>query len=347
MANHDDISKLTTIEWKNNKVYMIEQNLLPIELKNIECKTYEEVAEAIETMVIRGAPAIGVAAAFGLALAAKNSKEKNFDVTMKTAAERLAKTRPTAVNLFWAINRIMKLTNNNLSYEEKKQAIIKEAQKIKEEDIQINIDMGNHGQTLINDGDNILTHCNAGGLATVKYGTALGVIRAAWGKGKKINVYADETRPKLQGARLTSFELHYDGIPVTVITDNMAGYLMSKGMIDKIIVGADRIVSTGHVFNKIGTYSVAVLAKYHNNIPFYVAAPSSTFDLEKKYDEVIIEERESREIKYVGNTRIVPKEVPVFNPAFDMTPPELVTAIITEKGIIKPPYEVNIPKLIK
>jgi len=326
---------------------MIEQNLLPLELKNVEFTTYEEVAVAIETMIVRGAPAIGVAAGFGLALAAKNSTDKNFDSIMKTAAERLARTRPTAVNLFWAIDRIMKLSNSNLSIAEKREAIIQEAQKMRDEDIQINIDMGDHGQTLIKDGDNVLTHCNAGGLATVKYGTALGVIRGAWAKGKKINVYADETRPRLQGAKLTSFELHYDGIPVTVITDNMAGHLMSKGMIDKIVVGADRIVSTGHVFNKIGTYSIAVLANYHDKIPFYVAAPSSTFDLEKKFDEVIIEERDSREVKYVGVTQIVPEKVPVYNPAFDMTPPELVTAIITEKGIIKPPYDINIPKMIK
>ena len=344
---NNDISKLTTIDWKdNNIVYMIDQNLLPVKLKYIKCKNYEQVAEAIETMVIRGAPAIGVAAAMGLALAAKNSNEKNFDFIMKTAAERLRETRPTAVNLFWAIDHIMKIAQKDIPYHEKRDAIIEEAKKMRDEDIKINMDMGNYGQELFNDGDNILTHCNAGGLATVKYGTALGVIRAAWSKGKKIHVYADETRPKLQGARLTSFELHYDGIPVTVITDNMAGFLMSKGQIDKIIVGADRIVSTGHVFNKIGTYSVAVLAKYHGNIPFYVAAPSSTFDLKKKYDEVIIEKRESREITHVGSTRIVPEEVPVFNPAFDMTPPELVTAIITEKGVIYPPYDENISKMI-
>ena len=343
----NNISKLTTIEWKNEKVYMIEQNLLPVELKTVEFKTYEEVAIAIETMIVRGAPAIGVSAAFGLALAAKNSNDENFNSTMKTAAERLAKTRPTAVNLFWAIERIMKLTNSDLSIPKKREVIIEEAKKIRDEDIQINIDMGEHGQTLISEGDNVLTHCNAGGLATVKYGTALGVIRAAWGKGKKIHVYADETRPRLQGAKLTSFELHYDGIPVTVISDNMAGHLMLKGKIDKIVVGADRIVSTGHVFNKIGTYSVAILANYHDKIPFYVAAPSSTFDLEKKHDEVIIEERNGSEVTHVGVTQIVPDGVKVYNPAFDMTPPELVTAIITEKGIIKPPYDVNIPKMIK
>ena len=325
---------------------MIDQNLLPSKLKYIKCKNYEQVAEAIEIMNIRGAPAIGVAAAMGLALAAKNSNEKNFDFIMKNAAERLRITRPTAVNLFWAIDRIMKIAETDKPYQEKRNAIIEEAKKMRDEDIKINMDMGMNGQELFKDGDNILTHCNAGGLATVKYGTALGVIRAAWGKGKKIHVYADETRPRLQGARLTSFELHYDGIPVTVITDNMAGFLMSKGKIDKIVVGADRIVSTGHVFNKIETYSVAVLAKYHGNIPFYVAAPSSTFDMKQTHEEVIIEKRDSREITHVGNTRIVAEEVPVFNPAFDMTPPELVTAIITEKGIIYPPYDVNIPKMI-
>ncbi|MHA1298713.1 MAG: S-methyl-5-thioribose-1-phosphate isomerase [Candidatus Helarchaeota archaeon] len=338
--------RLVTIDWKDSKVIMIDQNALPEKLEYKEFTNYEEVAEAIEIMTIRGAPAIGAAAALGLALAAQSSTEENINHIMKIAAERLAKTRPTAVNLFWAIERIRKIFESDLPYREKKNKIIQEAVKIREEDIEINKKMGAFGQQLIDDGDTILTHCNAGGLATVEYGTALGVIRAAWENNKKIQVFADETRPRLQGAKLTAFELHYEGIPVTVISDNMAGSLMATGKINKIVVGADRIVKTGHVFNKIGTYSVAVLANYHK-IPFYVAAPQSTFDMKKSYDEVIIEERSPREMTHVGSTCIVPEGVKVINPAFDMTPPELVTAIITEKGIIYPPYLENIKEIFR
>ncbi|MHA1377528.1 MAG: S-methyl-5-thioribose-1-phosphate isomerase [Candidatus Helarchaeota archaeon] len=337
--------RLVTIDWKDGKVIMIDQNALPDKLVYKELETYEEVATAIEIMTIRGAPAIGAAAALGLALAAKSSTKENIDQLMKTAADRLAKTRPTAVNLFWAIKRIQNIYEANLPYEQKKDKIVQEALKIREEDIEINKKMGLNGQTLIDDGDYILTHCNAGGLATVEYGTALGVIRAAWENKKKIQVFADETRPRLQGARLTAFELHYEDIPVTVISDNMSGSLMAQGKIDKIIVGADRIVRTGHIFNKIGTYSIAVLANYHK-IPFYVAAPCSTFDMQTNHEEVIIENRSFKEVTYIGNTRIVPIGVKVINPAFDKTPPNLVSAIITEKGIIYPPYLENIKKLI-
>ncbi len=336
--------RLVTIDWKDGKVIMIDQNALPNELVYKEYDTYEKVAVAIEIMTIRGAPAIGAAAALGLALAAQSTTEKNFMEVMKTASDRLAKTRPTAVNLFWAIKRIGKITQSDLPYDQKRDKIIQEALKIREEDIEINKKMGANGEKLIDVGDTVLTHCNAGGLATVEYGTALGVIRAAWENNKKIQVIADETRPRLQGAKLTAFELNYEGIPVKVISDNTAGFLMSQQKINKIVVGADRIVKTGHVFNKIGTYSVAVLANYHK-IPFYVAAPLSTIDMEKSYQEVIIENRDAKEVTYCGKTRIVPEGVQVENIAFDMTPPELVTAIITEKKVIYPPYIENIPKL--
>ena len=255
--------RLVTIDWKDGKVIMIDQNALPNELIYKEFDTYEKVAVAIEIMTIRGAPAIGAAAALGLALAAQSTTESNFMEVMKVAADRLAKTRPTAVNLFWAIKRIGKIVQSELPYEQKRDKIIQEALKIREKDIEINKKMGANGEKLIDVGDTILTHCNAGGLATVEYGTALGVIRAAWENNKKIQVIADETRPRLQGAKLTAFELDYEGIPVKVISDNTAGFLMSQQKINKIVVGADRIVKTGHIFNKIGTYSVAVLANYH------------------------------------------------------------------------------------
>lgn len=343
-------SKLSTISaLEGNVVKLIDQNRLPTKLRYIRCRNYEQIAIAIEELAVRGAPAIGVAAAMGLALAALSTNEKNFDFVMRAAADRLRGTRPTAVNLFWAIDRIMEIVKEDLKYREKVKRIVEEANTIRLEDIKINKSIGEFGKDLIEDGDVILTHCNAGALATVKYGTALAVIRAAWDEGKRIEVIADETRPKLQGSRLTAFELQFDGIPVTVITDNMAGHYMAQGKIRKIIVGADRIVRTGHVFNKIGTYSVAVLAKYHENIPFYVAAPSSTFDLELEYQDVVIEDRDHREVFFMPGVtkRIVPEGVPVLNPAFDMTPPELVTGIITEHGIIYPPYEENIKKVLK
>ena len=340
---------LKPIEWKDKKLFLIDQNKLPKALTTVVCEDYLCVADAIKSMKVRGAPAIGATAAFGMALAILKSKAKTFDEAindLKTAANVLRKTRPTAINLFWAIDRMLNRLMKCKSLDELKAMAVSEALAIYNEDIAMNKQMGKHGNKLINDGDTILTHCNAGTLATAGYGTALGVIRAAWEEGKKINVFADETRPKLQGARLTAFELHYDKIPVTVITDNMAAYFMSKGIIKKVIVGADRILKTGHVINKIGTYGVAILARYHN-IPFYVAAPSSTFDLKNTVDNVIIEERVHDEVIFIGDYRIVPEGVPVKNPAFDITPPELVTGIITEKGIIYSPYEINIPKVIR
>lgn len=341
---------MKTITFSDGTVKILDQTILPHEVKYIDCKNYEEVAKAIEVMNIRGAPAIGVAAAFGLAVAAYHTTKQDineFREEMKEAAERLGKTRPTAVNLFWAIDRIVNLLGNYESVQDLKEKIINEAFLIAQEDYEINKTMGEHGATLIKNNFNILTHCNAGELATSgEYGTAVGVIKVAAEQGKKIHVYADETRPRLQGARLTAFELQQNNIPVTVITDNMAGWLLYQGKIDCVIVGADRILKTGHVTNKIGTHSVAILAN-HYKVPFYVAAPKSTFDLKTDLTDVVIEERDKREVTHVGTHQITPTGVPVINPAFDITPPEFVSAIITEKGIIYPPYEENIAQLFK
>jgi methylthioribose-1-phosphate isomerase len=297
-------------------------------------------------MKVRGAPAIGVAAAFGLVLAGfeyRNSLKDEFLIKMKEAATQLKQTRPTAVNLFWAIDRMLKiLEEKNLTVNDYLQELENEAKIIQNEDLAMNIKMGEFGQELIPHGANILTHCNAGALATAGFGTALGVIRAAFNKGKVKMIYVDETRPLLQGSRLTAFELMEDGMPVTLIADNMAAYFMQQGKIDCVIVGADRIAANGDVANKIGTYGLAVLAKYHS-IPFYVAAPKSTFDLSLNSGQAIpIEERNPDEIKKIGNEWIAPKKVKVINPAFDVTPHELITAIITDAGILRPSYKENI-----
>jgi len=329
---------MRTIEWRDGKVITIDQMKLPHEEVFIEMKNCEEVAEAIKTMKIRGAPLIGAAAAYGLALTAYHSKANSREdllAELERCGEMLRRTRPTAVNLFWAVDRVLRKANNvegDVSAIAEK--VVEEANLIAEEDVEANRRMGKFGAQLIRDGDTILTHCNAGALATVDYGTALGVIRAAWKEGKKIKVIATETRPKLQGARLTVYELMRDGIPVTLITDNMVGYVMYKGLVSKVIVGADRIVRDA-VINKIGTYTVAVLAHEHN-IPFYVAAPTSTFDLDKTSSQVIIEERDSQEVTHVLSVQIAPDGVKVLNPAFDITPLKYVSAIICEKGILKP-----------
>ena len=332
-------SEIRTIYWKNGTVVMIDQRLLPHKLRYLRLKTVKQVAKAIKDMAIRGAPAIGVAAAMGLALTAYHTRTKNREKLMeklRQSYEILRSTRPTAVNLFWALDRVMKVAESAADVEELRRRVIEEALRIAEEDVEINRRIGENGAKLIEDGDKILTHCNAGALATAGYGTALGVIRSAFAQGKRIMVYACETRPKLQGARLTVWELMRDGIPVKLITDNMAAFLMQRGEVDKVIVGADRILAkTGHVINKIGTLSHAIAAKYHN-IPFLVAAPFSTIDFKSSLEEVVIEERDPREVLYVGETRIAPKGVEVWNPAFDITPPELVTYIITEKGVYKP-----------
>ena len=340
--------RIRSIEWKENKVIIVNQLKLPTEIEYIECTTPERVVEAIKNMEIRGAPAIGAAAAYALALAAIRSNarsRKEFLKEIYEVAEKLKSTRPTAINLFWAINRVLKSAEKaEESIEKIVMTIVNEAKKIAEKDIKANKLIGKYGAKLIEDGDCILTHCNTGSLATVDYGTALGIIRAAVEEGKKIHVYVTETRPKLQGARLTALELKYENIPVTVICDNMVGYIMQKELVNKVFVGADRILRTGHVINKIGTYTIAVLAKYHN-VPFYVAAPTSTFDLKKALDQIEIEERSPEEVAFCGNIRVVPKGVNILNPAFDVTPPQLITAIITEKGILEPPLDHAITKI--
>ena len=346
-SNGDSSNLLLTVSWKNGLVIMIDQTKLPNKLEYVCCKDYREVANAIKNLVVRGAPAIGITAALGLALAAINSKAKSLSQLMADldiAFKVLQSTRPTAINLFWALKRVMEKAEDRKNIEEVKKVILDEALKMAEEDIEINKQMGRNGAKLFKDGDVIMTHCNAGSLATTAYGTALGVIRAAKEDGKHVSVIATETRPVMQGSRLTTFELHHDGIDVSLIPDTAVGYMMSKGVIKHVIVGADRILRTGHVFNKIGTYQVSVIANMHK-IPFYVAAPFSTFDFESNPEDIVIEERSIEEVTKIGKKRVVPKGIRVFNPAFDMTPPELITGIITEKGILKPPFEKSVELL--
>ncbi len=327
---------MRTIEWQNGTILTIDQTRLPHETVILKMKSCEEIAEAIKSMRIRGAPLLGAAAAYALALTAHYSKAKNREELVKElekAADLLRKTRPTAVNLFWAIERILtKAKGFSGNAKALAAAVVEEAKKIADEDAAANRLIGKYGAQLISKGDTVLTHCNAGALATVEYGTALGVIRAAWEQGKKVKVFATETRPKLQGARLTAYELVRDGIPVTLITDSMVGYVMQKGLVDKVVVGADRIVKDA-VINKIGTFTVAVLAKEHG-IPFYVAAPKSTFDLKITSADVIIEERDPKEVTNIGSIRIAAEGVNILNPAFDVTPLKYVTAIICESGIL-------------
>ncbi len=333
------VKELRTIWWSKNNVFIIDQRLLPYRVKYLKIRDHKQMAKAIKDMAIRGAPAIGVAAAMGLALAVVNAKTENKEVLMEKlerAAEIIRSTRPTAVNLFWAIDRILSIARTASSGRELREKVLSEALRMAEEDIEINKKIGENGSRLINDGDKILTHCNAGALATVGYGTALGVIRSAYNQGKKISVYASETRPRLQGARLTAWELVKEGIPVKLITDNMASFLMQRREITKVIVGADRIIAkTGHVINKIGTLTHAISAKYYN-IPFIVAAPFSSIDFKHTIDEVVIEERDVREVLYINNVRIAPRGVEAINPAFDITPPDLISYIVTERGIYKP-----------
>lgn len=340
-----------TVEYIKGKVRLIDQTRLPLEEVYITCDTYKDVARAIKVMQVRGAPAIGVTAAMGIALGVGGITVKNYNKfyeEFSKICDHLSNTRPTAVNLFWAIERMKSIArkNKNKPVEFIKKAIEKEALKIWKEDILINKTMGMCGQKLIKDGDNVLTHCNAGALATAgEYGTALGVVKVAHEKGKRIKVYVDETRPFLQGARLTAWELLKEGIPVMLITDNMAGYFMSKGKIDKIIVGADRIAANGDTANKIGTYSLSILAKEHS-IPFYIAAPLSTIDIKiLEGSKIPIEERNPQEVTHLNGKRIAPDGVEVSNPAFDVTPHKYISAIITEKGIITPPFAERIRKL--
>ncbi len=341
---------IQTLEWTPHGVVFIDQTKLPTEEVYVTCTTHQQVADAIRNMVVRGAPAIGVAAAMGIALGMKNFKAEN-DAELKReydqVCETIRQTRPTAVNLFWAIRRMTEKFESLRSrpIAQIQQALIEEAQRMHAEDIAANQAMGRHGAALMPSSGGVLTHCNAGALATAGYGTALGVIRAAVGQGKKIHVYADETRPFLQGSRLTAWELMKDGIPTTVISDNMAGAMMQQGKIGAIVVGADRIAANGDVANKIGTYTVAVLAKEHG-IPFYVAAPISTVDLATPDGSKIpIEQRNPREVTHIDGKQMVPDGVQVENPAFDVTPAKYVAAIITERGIARAPYTESLREL--
>ena len=343
---------IPTIKWHDSQVWMIDQRKLPNKVQWYVCRTAGDVIAAIRKMVIRGAPAIGIAAGMGLALGANRIRARSYEAFRRQfliLGEKMAAARPTAVNLQWAVERMKNLVESmaECSVDEIKEALRTESEKILEEDIECNKKMGQYGQKLVPKGATVLTHCNAGALATGGYGTALGVIRAAHEKGKNIRVIADETRPWLQGLRLTSFELMEDGIPVTVIADNAAGFLMKKGLIDLVITGADRIAANGDMANKIGTYQVAVLAKV-NGIPFYVAAPMSTIDMSLRNGEQIpVEERSPEEIYRIGRRMVGPPGVKAMNPAFDITPAKYISAIITEKGVIRPPYRRNLAVIFR
>ena len=345
----EPMSALRTVEWVNGRVRMIDQTKLPNKFAYVSFRNYRQVAKAIKDMTVRGAPAIGVAAAMGLALAANANRTKDkgqFMQGLQAAAEVLRNSRPTAWNLFWAIDRVLrKAQQTEGGPNEIAAQVVAEAQQIAQEDVEANHRIGEHGASLIDDGDQVLTHCNAGTLATVSYGTAIAPVRTAIRQGKKVRVFATETRPRLQGAKLTTYELLRDGIPVTLIVDGAVGYVMEMGMVQKVIVGADRITKK-FVANKVGTYLIALAAKA-NNVPFYVAAPASTFNLRNDQSEVKIEERNSQEVTHIGGKRIAPKGVSAFNPAFDLTPVELVTGFITERGVLRPNVleaEMSIPK---
>ena len=337
-----------TIKWEDEKVIMIDQRKLPVEEVYVECLEYEEVAQSIERMIIRGAPAIGVAAAYGIVLGVQHIKNRaSLDEDFNKIYSRLERARPTARNLFWALERMGEVFQNNKNKELSflQQALLEEAQNIENEDLENNKRIGQWGRELIKDGDSILTHCNAGALATAGYGTALGVIRAAHEEGKALRVYADETRPFLQGARLTCWELDKDHISVVLIADNMAGFLMQKGDISLVITGADRIALNGDTANKIGTYTTAVLSREHG-LPFYVAAPLSTVDFHIDNGSLItIEERDPQELREIDGRLICPPHIEVRNPAFDVTPAPYISAIITEAGIARPPYEQSLKQL--
>ena len=333
-----------TIRWAAEGVVMIDQTRLPREERYVTCATYREVADAIRSMVIRGAPAIGVAAAMGIALGVAKAEAGGLDAQFAEICDTLARTRPTAVNLFWAIERMKRVfaESRALPLARLRERLIAEARQIRLEDIAINEAIGRNGAPLVPDGKTVLTHCNAGALATAGYGTALGVIRAAVSSGKKIDVFADETRPFLQGSRLTIWELQQDNIPATLITDNMAGHFLKSGRIGCVVVGADRIAANGDVANKVGTYSVAVLAK-ENGVPFFVAAPVSTLDLTlRSGDEIPIEQRSPAEVTHVFGVAVAPEGTAVQNPAFDVTPQRYVNAIITERGVARAPYETSL-----
>jgi methylthioribose-1-phosphate isomerase len=343
--------KFKTIEWKNDRIRLLDQRKLPREVRYVECRDASTVAEAIRNMTIRGAPAIGVAAAMGIALAAKKVRSRRPEVFGKAvgqACQLMKQTRPTAVNLFWAVNRMESVCGQTSSdVEEMKAKLAAEALRIYEEDIDVNRRIGQFGKDLVQDGKGVITHCNAGGLATAEYGTALGVIRAAWGAGKRFHVFVDETRPMCQGARLTAWELVQEKIPATVLTDNMAAWLMKKKEIALALVGADRIARNGDTANKIGTYGLAIVAHWHD-VPFYVASPISTLDLSLESGERIpIEERASQEVTHFYGKRITPEGVGAFNPSFDVTPYALIEGIITENGIARKPFARNLKGLTR
>jgi len=336
--------KFKTIEWKGDRVRLIDQRKLPGEVCFLDCRDASSLAKAIKGMAIRGAPAIGVAAAMGIALAGKKIQTKRFDFflkSLKQVCQQMKQTRPTAVNLFWAVNRMEKILDQARSsdLDQIKEQLEREALQIYEEDLEINRKIGENGKRLIKDGYGVLTHCNAGGLATAGFGTALGVIRSAWREGRRFRVFVDETRPLLQGSRLTAWELAQERILATLLTDNMAGWLMKSGKINLVLVGADRIARNGDTANKIGTYGLAILAKWHG-VPFYVAAPISTLDLSlPSGEEIPIEQRSPEEVTHLRGKRIAPKGMGAFNPAFDVTPHSLIHGIITEKGIVRKPFK--------
>lgn len=343
---------LYAVSWHDGKVRLLDQTKLPDELVLLQISDYKHIVSSIKNLIVRGAPAIGIAAAFGVVLAvwdADESDRPGFLTRANTAIEELKATRPTAKNLFWALEQMRNTMSKNLSRPllDVKKAMLKQAKAIMDDDIDRCRKMGDYGQELLPFRSTVLTHCNAGALATGGHGTALGIVRSAINKGKKIKVFADETRPLLQGARLTSWELMDDDIDVTLITDNMAAYAMKKGLIDVVVVGADRIARNGDVANKIGTYGLAILAKEHK-IPFVVAAPLSTFDAAlANGDEIPIEERDADEVRKIGDTYIAPEDVPVFNPAFDVTPHTLISAIVTEKGVVRFPNEEKLAEWLK
>jgi len=340
---------MKTIELRKGTVVTIDQTKLPGQYVKITLRSCEEICRAIREMRIRGAPLIGAAAAYGLALTTLRSRSKTIAVTIKElerSAQKLVETRPTGANLRWAVQRIMEKARVFDSVEDLRAFVLKEANEIRDEDIRSNIRIGKNGATLIEDGDTILTHCNAGALATAGYGTALGVVRAAIEEGKKVKVIATETRPLLQGARLTAYELASEHIPVILVTDSMVGHVFQHNIVNKVILGADRVLRTGHIANKIGTYTISLAAKQHG-IPFYVAAPLSTFDFKGSADSIVIEHRREEEVLSFRGKRIAPKGVRALNPAFDVTPPENVTAIITEERVFFPPYEVTLERFAK
>ena len=340
--------ELLTVKWRRNAVQIIDQTKLPNRLVYLTCKDHHDIAKAIRSLVVRGAPAIGICAALALLLVTINSKaktEKGIKSELERAGRLLISTRPTAVNISWAVKRILQISSKGESVKEIKRLVKEEALTMLDDDILTNRKMGRAGSDLIYDGDVVMTHCNAGSLATATYGTALGVLRAAREDGKNLKVIATETRPVMQGSRLTAFELMHDDFDVRLISDTAVGYVMANRMVDKVIVGADRILRTGHVYNKIGTYQIAIMA-YTHKIPFYVAAPISTFDLKSSISDIKIEDRSPDEITKIKNIFIAPKGIHTINPAFDITPPNLITGIVTEVGLLEPPFHRSIGTII-